>query len=450
MNRQFDLIVIGTGTAATTPAFECRRAGWSVAVIDPLPFGGTCVLRGCDPKKVLVGAAEVIDRAKRMKTKGINSENLNIGWQQLMQFKRTFTDPVPAAREESFRNAGIAAFHAAAHFTGKQTIEAGDDRLEGRFILIATGAWPARLNIPGEEFLTRSDQFLSLENLPRRIVFIGGGYISFELAHVAARAGAEVTILHRGLRPLKGFDPDLAGQLLERTRKLGIAVHLNAAAEGIGKSGDGLGVSASSAGGQFQIPADMVVHGAGRAPSIAGLDLPAGGVEAGKKGVSVNEFLQSLSNPAVYAAGDAAASGGFPLTPIAGYEGRVVAENMLHGNRLRAAYNAIPTVVFTLPPLASVGLSERAARGKGLQFRVNHEKTAGWYSSHRTGEECSGYKVLIEEGSERILGAHLLGEQAEETINLFALAMRAGVTASKLKQSVFSYPTHASDVQYML
>ena len=450
MNRRFDLIVIGTGTAATTAAFQCREAGWSVAIVDSFPFGGTCALRGCDPKKVLVGAAEIIDRAQRMRGKGINSEGLRLGWPQLMQFKRTFTDPVPLSREEALRSAGIAAFHAAARFTDRQTIEAGEDRIEGRFLLIATGAWPAKLNIQGEELVTRSDQFLALENLPRRLIFIGGGYISFEFAHVAARAGAEVTVLHRGSRPLEGFDPDLIDQLLEWTRKLGIIVHLNLAVDGISKSQEGLEVYASSVSQRVSFHADMVVHGAGRAPNIGGLDLPSGGVEAETKGVKVNEYLQSVSNPAVYAAGDVAASGGLALTPIAGYEGRLVAENMLHGNRLRAAYAAIPTVVFTLPPLASVGLSERAAKESAMKFRVHHEMTAGWYSSRRTAEECSGFKVLIEEGSGRILGAHLLGEQVEETINLFALAMRTGMTAPELKQAIFSYPTHASDLQYML
>src|SRR6266571_274447 len=137
MNRQFDLIVIGTGVAATTAAFQCREAGWSVAIIDSLPFGGTCALRGCDPKKVLVGAAEIIDRTQRMRGKGINSEGLHLGWPQLMQFKRTFTDPVPLAREEALRSAGITAFHAAARFTDRQTIETGEDRIEGRYLLIA-------------------------------------------------------------------------------------------------------------------------------------------------------------------------------------------------------------------------------------------------------------------------------------------------------------------------
>ncbi len=165
---------------------------------------------------------------------------------------------------------------------------------------------------------------------------------------------------------------------------------------------------------------------------------------------SVNEFLQSVSNPAVYAAGDAAASGGPPLTPVAGYEGRIVAGNLLEGHHLTADYSAVPSVVFTVPPLASVGLHERSAREQGRRVRVNYAETSSWYSSRRIGETCSGYKVLVDEETGRILGAHLLGPQAEETINLFVMAMRAGVTAASIKDVLFAYPTHASDVAYML
>ncbi|MCI0720195.1 MAG: NAD(P)/FAD-dependent oxidoreductase, partial [Acidobacteria bacterium] len=155
-------------------------------------------------------------------------------------------------------------------------------------------------------------------------------------------------------------------------------------------------------------------------------------------------------NPAVYAAGDAAASGGPPLTPVAGYESQIVAANLLEGNHRTADYGPVPSVVFTLPPLAAVGLSEEAARSQGLKFRVNHQSTAGWYSSRRVGETCSAFKTLVEEGSDRILGAHLLGPHAEEIINLFALAMKAGMTTATLKEILFAYPTQGSDVRYML
>ena len=450
MTSKFDLIVIGTGSAASAVASRCRSAGWRVAVIDSRPFGGTCALRGCDPKKVLVGAAEALDWVRRMNGKGIRAEELQIDWQELMRFKRSFTEPVPKNREEGFAKAGIAAFHGRARFVDRSSVQVNGEVLEGRYVVIAAGQKPADLKIPGTEHLTTSEQFLELEELPKRLLFIGGGYIAFEFAHVAVRAGAEVTIVHRGPRPLPLFDPDLVDQIVKHTRELGVDVYLGTEVIGVERNSRQLVVQASASGQKRTFEADMVVHAAGRAPEIDDMNLDAAGVEWDRRGVKVNEFLQSVSNPAVYAAGDAAASGGPPLTPVASYDGIIVAANLLKENHKKPSYLGIPTVVFTIPPLASVGLSETNAREQGLKFQVRKEMTSNWYSSRRIAEKYSGFKVLVEEGTDRILGAHLLGSQAEEVINLFGVAMRSGMRAADLKHMLFAYPTHGSDVPYML
>lgn len=450
MTRKFDLIAIGTGSGASAAASKCRSAGWEVAIVDSRPFGGTCALRGCDPKKVLVGLSDVFDWARRINGKGLQAEKLQINWQESIRFKRSFTEPVPKSREAMFAKAGIVAFHGRARFVGASTIQVGDHTLEGRYVVIAAGQKPANLGIPGTEHLTTSEQFLELNELPKRILFIGGGYIAFEFAHVAARAGSQVTIVHRGARPLEPFDPDLVDQMVKHTRELGVDVQLGTEAQGIEKESGQFAVFAHTSGQTRTFQADLVVHAAGRIPEIDDLDLGAAGVEWDERGVAVNDFLQSVSNTAVYAAGDAAASGGPPLTPVASHDGMVVASNLLNGNHQKPNYHAIPTVVFTIPPLASVGLSEREAGNQGLKFRVHKEVTPTWYSSRRVGETCSGFKTLIEEGTDRILGAHLLGGQAEEVINTFAVAMRSGMRATDLRHSIFSYPTHGSDVPYML
>lgn len=445
------MVVIGTGTAAATVAASCREAGWQVAIVDSRPFGGTCQLRGCDPKKVLVGASEIVDWARRMTGKGINAGAAQIQWPELMRFKRTFTDPVPKQKEESFAKQGIAAFHGRARFTGTRTIQVGEQALEGRYIVVAAGATPANLKISGQNLITTSEQFLDLDALPRRIVFMGGGYISFEFAHIAARAGAQVTILHGGARVLTGFDPDLVAMLVEATREIGIDIHLNTVVDGIGRESRGLVVHASTAGETPACEADIVVHGAGRVPDIEDLALDVAGVEWNElRGVKVNEYLQSVSNPSVYAAGDCAASGGLPLTPVAGYEGRIVADNLLKGNHAKPDYRGVPTVVFTTPPLAAVGLHEAGAREQHLRFRSNYADTSGWYSSRRVAEKHSGYKVLIEEGTDRILGAHLLGASSDELSNIFALAIRSRLPATALREAILAYPTHGSNLSYML
>jgi glutathione reductase (NADPH) len=385
-----------------------------------------------------------------MKGKGIQAAKLQIDWPELMRFKRSFTEPVPKRREDEFAKAGIAAFHGRARFTGPTTVRLGEETLVGRYVVIATGQAPADLGIPGAEHLTTSDQFLELDELPKRILFIGGGYIAFEFAHVAARVGSQITVLHRGLRPLALFDPDLVDQLVERTRQLGIEVHLGTEAIGIEKSSAQLTVRAVASGKTGMFQTDMVVHAAGRVPEIKDLDLDSAGIEWEKRGVRVNEFLQSVSVPAVYAAGDAAASGGSPLAPVASYEGLIVAANLLKGNHQKPNYIGIPSVVFTVPPLAAVGLSEREASERNLKFRVKKEMTSTWYSSRRIAETCSGYKVLVEEGTDRILGAHILGSEAGEVINLFTLAIRSGMRATDLKHMLFAYPTNGSNMARML
>ncbi|MFC0862539.1 dihydrolipoyl dehydrogenase family protein [Sphaerimonospora cavernae] len=449
MKKSFDVVVIGTGEAGSAVAMQCRAAGRTVAIVDSRPFGGTCGLRGCDPKKVLVGAAEIIDRKRRMEGRGIAGD-LRIDWPELIRFKGTFTDPFPRHREDGFVQAGVEPFHGRARFLDARSIEVGDDVLDGAHLVVAVGAWPARLGIEGENNLTRSDQFLDLPELPRRIVFVGGGYIAFEFSHIAARAGASVTILHRGAQPLKHFDQDLVARLLERTRDVGIDVRTGTKVTSVEGTPGNFKVTALTDSGSEVFEADMVVHAAGRAPELDDLDLSAAGVEFDRRGVRVNGHLQSVSNPAVYAAGDAADSGGLPETPLAQYEGGLVADNLLEGNQRTADYLGMGSVVYSVPALAAVGMTEQEAHAKGLSFTVNQADTSGWYSARRVVEPASMCKILVEKGSGKILGAHLLGPEADELANVFALAIRADVRADALKQALFVYPTQASNMAWML
>lgn len=449
MSRTFDLIVIGSGTAAGTIASRCRAAGWTVAMVDKRPFGGTCALRGCDPKKVLVSAAAAVDAARMLAGRGVEPDGLRLDWPALIRFKRTFTDPVPAERRASLARAGIETFDGVARFVGATRVLVNGEPLEARrAIAIATGAVPLRLPIEGADHVMISDDFLDLESLPASIVFIGGGYVSFEFAHVAARAGARVTIVHRGGRPLELFDADLVERLVDRTRELGIDLRLSTEVRRIDVVGGRRRVVGVAESAEVVVEAELVVHGAGRVPDLDELNLEAGGVQRSRAGVVVNEYLQSVSNPIVYAAGDCAASGGPPLSAVAGYEGRVVAANVLEGNHAKTEYAAVASVVFTIPPLARVGLDEDEARVQHLRFSVRFGDTSGWNSSRRVGERHSAFKVLVEDGTDRIVGAHLLGPHADETINLFALAMRGGVPAGQLRRMLWAYPTHASDISY--
>ena len=448
MTRRYDLVIVGTGSAAMVAAMRVRAAGWSVAVIDFRPFGGTCALRGCDPKKMLIAGVETVDSVERMRGRGV-AGHVRITWPELIAFKRTFTDPIPQRREHSYAEKGIDTFHGKARFTDRNSMVVDGTALEARYILIAAGAEPVKLEIPGAEHLVTHEEFLTLESLPRRIVLVGGGYIAAEFAHIAARAGAQVAIVQRGERILKHFDPDLVDWLMEKFRAIGVDVHTRTVVEAIEKSDSGFRVRVSTEGNSRTIEADLTVHAAGRAPALEPLDLNAAGIAVENGRLKLNEFLQSVSNPAVYAAGDAAASGP-PLTPVSSHDAKVVAANLLEGNRHRPNYLGVPSVAFTIPPIAAVGLSEARARQGGLKFRMQSEKASDWYTARRVAEPTYGFKVLVEEPGERILGAHLVGPHADEVINVFALAIRKGLTAEDLKTTVFAYPTGASDISSML
>src|SRR6202171_2428786 len=280
--ERYDLIVVGTGAGGSSAATRCANAGWRVAVIDDEPYGGTCALRGCDPKKVLVGVSELIDWHCRMTGHGVSGES-RLDWPALMRFKRTFTDPVPRQQEEAYRKLGVETRHGVGRFAGADRFLVDGKELESRFFVIASGARPAPLGIPGEEHVKTSTDFLDLDVLPRRIVLIGAGYIAFEFAHIAARAGASVAIVGRS-RPLKQFDSDLVARLVEHTRSLNIDVRLKSPVEGVERVGSELRVEFRGPTGEESIPADIVVHGAGRIPKTNELDLARANVETDARG----------------------------------------------------------------------------------------------------------------------------------------------------------------------
>jgi len=446
--KAYDLVVIGSGTAAQVASARVRKAGRTVAVLDHRPFGGTCALRGCDPKKMLISGAEAIDAARRMQGHGVTGE-LRISWPELMAFKRTFTDPVPQKQEARYAAQGIDAFHGLARFTRPDAVTVAGHELKARRVLIATGARPVSLRFPGTEHIIKSDRFLELESLPQRIVLIGGGYIAAEFSHIAARAGAQVTVFQRGEHMLPHFDPELVSWLMVKFTELGLDVRTQSTVEGIEQTANGFVVHADGARGKQAVAADLVVHAAGRAPDLDELDLAAGHVAVSKGRLELNEYLQSVSNPSVYAAGDAA-SVGPPLTPVSSHDGKVVAANILEGNRHRPDYRGVPSVAFTVPPIASVGLKESQAQAQGLKFKVKSENKPNWFTARRLAERVYGYKTLVEEGTGQVLGAHIVGPQADEVINLFALAIRHNLTARDLRTTMFAYPTGASDIGYMV
>lgn len=448
MERSFDAVIVGSGSAGTSAAMALRKRGRSVAVIDERPFGGTCALRGCDPKKVLVAAAQLADALERWSGLGV-FERTPLNWAQLMHFKRTFTDPVPQQREQSYEKAGIVPIHGQARFADKQTLLVGGDSIRAKHVVLATGARPQHV-AQGDDQLFTSETFMELEALPASLLFIGGGYIAFEFAHVAARAGSSVTILHNDANPLDGFDREVVEQLLAASRSVGIDIQLETSVTAVERSANGITVRAQTKSGERSLQAQSGVLAAGRVPELDALDLERGGVERTKKGVKVNEYLQSVSNPNVYAAGDSADGGGLPLTPVASYGGQLAAENILEGNTRAADFRGLASIVYTIPPLGTVGLTEGQAREKGVEVDVHSGDMSAWYATRHLAGRAAFYKTVTEKGNGKILGAAVFGPHAEEQINVLALAVRQGLRREDVMAELFGYPTGSSDFEYML
>lgn len=448
MHQSFDVLVIGTGTAGYTLALALSKAGRRVAIVDHQPYGGTCAMRGCQPKKYLVQAAEVAQLTRQMSQIGIHPE-AQVDWSALMRSKNAFTDAVPERTERGLAKAGIRLLYGTARFISPDEVAIGREQtVRPAVVVIATGSRPRPLNFPGAELVSSSDDFLNLETLPRRVLFIGGGYISLEFAHVARAAGAAVTILHRGEQILKRFDAELAARLSESAHAQGITIVTGINACSFERHAGALRTY-GAAGCTETFISDYIVNGGGRIADVESLDLAQGGVEQNRLGVAVNRFLQSVSNPRVYAIGDACDSP-YQLATVADMQAEVAAHNIARGNEREPDYHAVPTVVFSQPPLAAVGLTEEQALISGARFRVNRGSMVNWPSSRRIGQQHAYYKVLIEADSGKILGAHLFGHNAGEAINIFAMAMKFGLSNSDLKRVLWAYPTQVSDLKYMI
>jgi glutathione reductase (NADPH) len=450
MSEMFDLVVIGAGMAGVAAANKCGAAGWRVAIVDALPYGGTCALRGCDPKKILRRGAEIVDAARLMQGKGIDLDGLAINWSDLMAHKRGFTDPVPAKMEKGLTGNGVETLHGAARFTSANTLEVDGKSYDSQRFLVAAGAIPRPVTFAGADLMTDSTEFLSLEALPKRILFVGGGFVSFEFAHIVARAGAEPVIVDRGTRPLNAFDPDLVEMLIERSAAVGVDLQRETEIVSITASGAGFAVEVKTGDNTTTIETDLVVHGAGRIAALVNLNLEAAGVTYGDKGIVVAPHLQSTTNSAVFAAGDSADTKGMPLTPVAVIEGKVAASNMLKDQKIVPDYTGIPTAVFTVPELARVGMLEAEAKEAGHDVDVRFTDTGGWYSNYRIGETSAAAKILVDRSDDTILGAHLFGPEYGELISFFGLAIKLGLTSKQLKSMTAVYPSVGSDLGSLL
>ena len=449
MTSHFDVLILGTGNAGMAAAGAARAAGKSVAMVEGRDVGGTCPIRGCVPKKVLVAAAQVFDQIARASAHHIDVGTPKLDWPKLIERKEEFIAGVPDDFKGSLQKREITLIDGRARFTGPTEIAVGDDLHTADHIVIATGSVPRTLPIPGWEHTITSDDILDMASQPDSVVFIGGGVIAMEFSHVFARAGTKATILEALPSLLPRLEKDAVDVIHAETTRIGVEVVTGVKVVEIKQSGNGFTVVYEKDGERREATASVVANGAGRVADVDGLGLHEGEVANDGGRISVTEHLRSTSNPHVYVAGDALWSTA-QLSPVASYEGRIVGRNLIEEDSAVPDYTGMPSAVYTVPALASVGLTEEEATKAGLKFTAKSNDMSTWRSARTYAETASYAKVLIEDDSGKILGAHMVGHGAEEVIHLFAFAIKHGVSAAEIGSSVFAYPTFTSDLKFLV
>jgi glutathione reductase (NADPH) len=448
----YDVVIVGSGTAGQTAAYDLSAKGVRVAVVENSARpGGTCALAGCQPKKWFYEAAETIAKSRHLAGRGIVAAPQG-NWSQVLEQKRGFTDRIPGGTIENLQNAGIDFMAGTAAFLDDKTLSVNGEKIQAEFFVLATGAKPMQLPIKGIEHVITSDDFLELNQLPPALVFIGGGFISFEFAHFAARLGGDhqqSLILEVSDRPLGPFDAEMVDLLMAASRDEGIEAKTNVDIEAIEKHANGFSVRTAQG---DRLEADLVVHGAGRMPDLDALDLNAAGIQYDKRGILVDSSLRT-SKRHIFAVGDCAAT--IQLARVADQEAHVAAGNILaeldKGRKATMDYHAVPAILFTYPQLAMVGQTEDALKQDGKTYDKSFAKNLSWPTYKRVSLKHAAYKILVDD-NHQILGAHILSDQASGMINTIKQAMLNGTPVYELyQQSIVSpYPTRESDLSYML
>ncbi len=448
MPDRYDIVIIGGGNAGFGVSQIAHAAGKSIAFIESAEFGGTCPNRGCTPKKVLVAAAHAMHEIEIAHNHGIEVGPAKLNWSALIDRKSEMIDFIPGAMEDTAKGRGTV-YKGKARFIGPNTVEVNGTQIEADNFVIATGSITRPLSMPGAEHLITSDEVLTERELPDEVVFIGGGVIAMEFSHVYARAGAKVTILEMMPQLLPRLDSDAVAAISKESERIGITLKTGVEVQGIEKIDGKLRVKYIHQGQEHSIEANRVVNGTGRIANVEELNLDAANVQHDGIRIEVDEYLRSVSNPAIWVAGDALVHSA-QLSPLATYEGRVVGTNIVDGAHKSPDYSVVPSAVYTVPALSSVGMTEAEAVKAGIDVEVKTSDMSQWFSARFYAETVAWAKVLVEKGTRKIVGAHLVGHHGEELIHLFALAMRHNISADELGGEIFAFPTFAADISSLV
>jgi glutathione reductase (NADPH) len=438
----YDLFVIGAGSGGVRAARVAAAHGAKVAIAEEYRIGGTCVIRGCVPKKLLVYGshfAEDLDDAKRY---GWKIENATFDWPTLRDNVLAEVSRLSGLYAQTLTNHKVEMFDQRAVLTGPHGIKLGGRAITADKILIATGATPRTTDRPGCEHGITSNEVFHLEKLPRRIVIEGGGYIANEFAGIFNKLGSTVTLINRSDAILRGYDEQIRDRLLQISMTKGIRFLLNSPIDRVEKRGDGA-LTVHMQGGDG-VECDALLFATGRAPNTKDLGLESAGVEIDKHGAVCVDDDNRSTCPSIFAVGDV--TNRVQLTPVAIREGQAFADTFFGDKPTKVDYNCIPSAVFSHPPLAGVGLTESQARSKLGVVKVYTSDFRPMKNVLAGRNERSLYKLIVDEASQKVVGAHMIGPDAPEILQMVAVAVKAGLTKTQFDACVAIHPTMAEEL----
>ncbi len=438
----FDLITIGAGSGGVAGSRRAGSYGARVAIVEESRIGGTCVLRGCVPKKLLVYGAQFADAFADAAGFGWTVAPPTFDWPVMIAAKNKELDRLEQIYINMLKNSGVEIIEGRAVLADPHTVEIGGRHYTADNILLATGGHPTVPDIPGIEHVISSNEALDLPQLPRRIVIVGGGYIAVEFAGIFHGFGVEVVELIRREELLHGFDDDIRVALAQEMRGRGVEIHARTQVARIEKA-PREGYSVFTTTGQ-EISADIVMYATGRGPNTRGLGLDAVGVETDEKGAVLVDEWSRTSVPNIYAIGDV--TDRLNLTPVAIAEGRALAETLYNNNPIKMDHADVPTAVFSQPPIGTVGLTEEAARQQyGDDVDVYCARFKPMKNTLSGRDERTFMKLVVDGKSDRVLGCHMLGADAPEIVQGVAIAIKCGASKRMFDQTVGIHPSAAEE-----
>lgn len=443
--KQVDLIAIGGGSGGLAVAQRAAKHGARCIVVEPAPLGGTCVNAGCVPKKVMWHAAQLAHALGDARDYGFDLGGGDGDWPRLVAARDAYVARLNEIYSTRLADSGIEWLRGRARFVDAHTLAVGEERIRAAHIVIATGGEPIEPEVEGAQFGITSDGFFALRQRPRRVAIVGSGYIAVELAGMLRALGSEVTLVLRGRRLLASFDVMLRDSLMEAMADEGVSFLTGAPLARVEREAGG-GLRLWSGTGLCAGGFDTLIWAVGRRPNTAGLDLGGIGVELDERGFIATDVYQNTGVEGVYAIGDV--TGRAPLTPVAIAAGRRLADRLFGGQAdSRLDYEMIPTVLFSHPPIGTVGLSEDEARARhGDEVKVYQTRFTPLYHALTQRKPRTAMKLVTVGPRERVLGCHVIGPGADEMLQGFAVAIKMGATKADFDNTVAIHPTSAEEL----